>query len=210
MSILDQLTALPVREVKVRAKKDVPATVKIVENPSNELKPKVKLSSSSLELVKSENEYIFLREFEGSLYIVTPSPFSLDGVPNKNYDTRIGKTGRLEITRAVINSWRTNLSDFIGEYNLVLVEEKEIGTTEGVNKIVKTFKLEPVITTENNLEDGNSNQQPESTEEQATENGVSHDADQEHGSESGVGNTLDFTGGSDGSDFVLSEDSIFA
>ena len=115
MSLLDQLMALPPRESK-RATKEVLPWVKIVPS-NNPQKPKVKLSSKTVELISSENSYILFRELEGTLYITTPSPYSADCAPNKTYDTRIGTTG-LEITKAVIETFQTDLSQFHGEYQI--------------------------------------------------------------------------------------------
>lgn len=191
---------LPPRET-VRVKRSVAPWVKIEANLENEQKPKVKLSSTTQELIKSQNEYILFREIEGVLYIVTPSPFSLNGEPVKKYDTRIGKTGRLEITKAVIETWDTDLSKFIGEYLLELVGEQELAGKDGENHLIKTFKLVK--------QDGNSNQPEQSTESQDIENGLPYNEGSEDGSESGVSELVDSVGGSDGSDIVLHEDSIF-
>ena len=128
MSLLDQLMALPPRESK-RATKEVLPWIKIVPS-NNPRKPKVKLSSKTVELIASENNYILFREINDELYIVSPSPFSADCEPNKVYDTRIGTTG-LEITKSVINTWQTDLSEFHGEYMLELVGEQELATKIG-------------------------------------------------------------------------------
>lgn len=199
MSLLDQLMALPPRESK-RATKEVLPWVKIVPS-NNPFKPKVKLSNKTVELISSENNYILFREINDELYIVTPSPFSADREPNKVYDTRIGTTG-LEITKAVIETWQTDLSQFHGEYLLEFVEEEEIGTQSGVNKLIKTFKL--VI-------NGNSNESEQQLSTEDTGNGVSHNESEINGDLPGGGllESVDLTGGSDGEDLVLSEDSIF-
>ncbi len=199
MSLLDQLMALPPRESK-RATKEVLPWVKIVPS-NNPLKPKVKLSSKTVELISSENSYILFREIAGELYIVTPSPFSADCEPNKLYDTRIGTTG-LEITKAVINTWQTDLSQFHGEYMLELVGEQELATKSGENKLIKTFKL--VI-------NGNSNESAEQLHSENTGDGVSHNEGEEHGDFSGGGllESVDLIGRENGEDLVLSEDSIF-
>lgn len=198
MSLLDQLMTLPPRET-VRAKRSVAPWVKIEENLENPQKPKVKLSSTTQELIQSKNEYVLFREIDGVLYIVTPSPFSLDDEPVKKYDTRIGKTGRFEITKAVTETWDTDLSKFIGEYLLESVGEEELAAKDGNNYLIKTFKLVP---------NGNSNQ-PESTENESIENGLPHNEGSEDGSESGVSELVDSIGGENGSDELLHEDSIF-
>lgn len=198
MSLLDQLMALPPRESK-RATKEVLPWVKIVPS-NNPQKPKVKLSSKTVELISSENSYILFRELEGTLYITTPSPYSADCAPNKTYDTRIGTTG-LEITKAVIETFQTDLSQFHGEYLLEFVEEKEVGTQSGVNKLIKTFKLVP---------NGNSNQSAELSTEDVS-NGLSLNEGEVDGSiqDGGLSESVDLVGGSDGEDLVLLEDSVF-
>ena len=189
---------LPPRETG-RAKKDVLPWVKIVPS-NNPRKPKVKLSSKTVELIASENNYILFRELEGTLYITSPSPYSADCEPNKVYDTRIGTTG-LEITKAVIETFRTNLSQFHGEYMLELVGEQELATKSGENKLIKTFKL--VI-------NGNSNESAELST-QDTSDGVSHNENQINGSiqDGGLSESFDLVGGENGEDLVLSEDSVF-
>lgn len=199
MSLLDALMTLPPRET-VRAKKSVAPWVKIEENLENSQKPKVRLSSSTQELIQSKNDYVLFREIEGVLYIVTPSPFSLDGDPVKKYDTRIGKSGRFEITKSVTETWNTDLSKFIGEYLLELVGEQELAAKDGENHLIKTFKLVS--------QNGNSNQ-PESTENESIENGLPYDESPEDGSEHGVSEFVDSVGREDGSDIVLSENSVF-
>lgn len=198
MSLLDQLMALPPRESK-RATKEVLPWVKIVPS-NNPQKPKVKLSSSAVQLIQSENSYILFRELEGTLYITTPSPYSADSAPNKTYDTRIGTTG-LEITKAVIETFQTDLSQFHGEYLLEFVEEKEVGTQSGVNKLIKTFKLVP---------NGNSNQSAELSTEDISD-GLSLNEGEVDGSiqDGGLSESVDLVGGSDGEDLVLLEDSVF-
>lgn len=198
MSLLDQLMALPPRESK-RATKEVLPWVKIVPS-NNPQKPKVKLSSSAVQLIQSENSYILFRELEGTLYITTPSPYSADSAPNKTYDTRIGTTG-LEITKAVIETFQTDLSGFHGEYLLEFVEEKEVGTQSGVNKLIKTFKLVP---------NGNSNQSAELSTEDISD-GLSLNEGEVDGSiqDGGLSESVDLVGGSDGEDLVLLEDSVF-
>lgn len=195
MSLLDSLTTMPTRERAPREKKDVAPWVKI-KATDNPLKPKVKLSQSSKELIQSKNNYVLFRDMNSVLYIVTPSPFSVDTDPKKSTDTRITATNSLEITKAVTGTWGTDLSQYIGEYLLELVGEEELGTLSG-NFIVKTFKLVP-------------NGAAESTNEQnqETQNGLSHNESEVNGSESGVSESIDFIGGSDGSDLVLSEDSV--
>ena len=190
--------ALPPRESK-RATKEVLPWVKIVPS-NNPQKPKVKLSSSAVQLIQSENSYILFRELEGTLYITTPSPYSADSAPNKTYDTRIGTTG-LEITKAVIETFQTDLSQFHGEYLLEFVEEKEVGTQSGVNKLIKTFKLVP---------NGNSNQSAELSTEDVS-NGLSLNEGEVDGSiqDGGLSESVDLVGGSDGEDLVLLEDSVF-
>lgn len=201
--LLDQLTALPTREV-IRAKKEVLPWVKIKPS-SNPQKPQVQLSSTSVELVQSENSYILFRELNGSLYIVTPSPFSIKSEANKHTDTRIGVTNRLEITKACIETWTTDLSQFHGEYLLELQGSEERAANSGENILIKTFKL--VAT------NGNSNQQSAETSEDLTD-GLSHDesednGSEDNGSESGVLDSEFSDGGSDWQDFLLPEDSIF-
>ena len=199
MSLLDQLMALPPRESK-RATKEVLPWIKIVPS-NNPRKPKVKLSSKTVELIASENNYILFREINDELYIVSPSPFSADCEPNKTYDTRIGTTG-LEITKSVINTWRTDLSQFHGEYLLELVGEQELATKSGENKLIKTFKLV--------VNNGNSNQSAELSTQDSSD-GVSHNEGEEHGSiqDGGLSESFDLIGGSNGEDLVLSEDSVF-
>jgi hypothetical protein len=198
MSLLDQLMALPPRESK-RATKEVLPWVKIVPS-NNPRKPKVKLSSKTVELITSENSYILFRELEGTLYITTPSPYSADCEPNKVYDTRIGTTG-LEITKAVIDTFQTDLSGFHGEYLLELVDEQELATKSGENKLIKTFKL--VI-------NGNSNESAELSTQDSSD-GVSHNEGEEHGSvqDGGLSESFDLVGGSNGQDLVLLENSVF-
>ena len=197
MSLLDQLMALPPRESK-RATKEVLPWVKIIPS-NNPLKPKVKLSSKTVELIASENSYILFRELEGTLYITSPSPYSADCAPNKLYDTRIGTTG-LEITKAVIDTFQTDLSQFHGEYMLELVAEGE-RAVNGSNILIKTFKLVP---------NGNSNESAESSTEDSSD-GVSHNEGEEHGSiqDGGLSESFDLVGGSNGEDLVLSENSVF-
>lgn len=197
MSLLDQLMALPPRESK-RASKEVLPWVKIIPS-NNPRKPKVKLSSKSVELISSENSYVLFRELEGTLYITTPSPYSADCAPNKVYDTRIGTTG-LEITKAVIETFQTDLSGFHGEYLLELVAEQELATKSGTNILIKTFKLVP-----NN---GNSNQSAELSTEDIS-NGLSHNEGESDGGQSGISESVDTLRGSDGEDLVLLEDSVF-
>ena len=198
MSLLDQLMALPPRESK-RATKEVLPWVKIVPS-NNPQKPKVKLSSKTVELISSENSYILFRELEGTLYITTPSPYSADSAPNKTYDTRIGTTG-LEITKAVIETFQTDLSQFHGGYLLELVGEQELATKSSTNILIKTFKL--VI-------NGNSNQSAELSTEDVS-NGLSHNEGEVDGSiqDGGLSESVDLVGGSDGEDLVLLEDSVF-
>lgn len=198
MSLLDQLMALPPRESK-RATKEVLPWVKIIPS-NNPRKPKVKLSSKSVELISSENSYVLFRELEGTLYITTPSPYSADCAPNKVYDTRIGTTG-LEITKAVIETFQTDLSRFHGEYLLELVAEGERGTDSGKNILIKTFKL---------VSNGNSNQSAELSTEDVS-NGLSHDEGEVDGSiqDGGLSESFNTSGGSDGEDLVLLEDSVF-
>lgn len=196
MSLLDQLMALPPRESK-RATKEVLPWVKIIPS-NNPSKPKVKLSSSAVQLIQSENSYVLFRELEGTLYITTPSPYSADCAPNKVYDTRIGTTG-LEITKAVIETFQTDLSGFHGEYLLELVGEQELAVQSGVNKLIKTFKLVP---------NGNSNQSAELSTENSS-NGLPHNESEVNGNQSGVSEPVDTIGGSDGEDLVLLEDSVF-
>ncbi len=198
MSLLDQLMALPPRESK-RATKEVLPWVKIVPS-NNPQKPKVKLSSKTVELISSENSYILFRELEGTLYITTPSPYSADSAPNKVYDTRIGTTG-LEITKAVIETFQTDLSQFHGEYLLELVGEQEVATKSSTNKLIKTFKLVP---------NGNSNQSAELSTEDISD-GLSHNESENNGSDSdgGLLESEHSIGGSDGEDELLSENPIF-
>lgn len=198
MSLLDQLMTLPARDAG-RAKKEVLPWVKIVPS-NNPRKPKVKLSSKTVELITSENNYILFREINDELYIVSPSPFSADCEPNKTYDTRIGTTG-LEITKSVINTWQTDLSQFHGEYLLELVGEQELATKTGENKLIKTFKLSP---------NGNSNESAELSTQDSSD-GVSHNEGEEHGSiqDGGVPESFDLVGRENGEDLVLSEDSVF-
>ena len=198
MSLLDQLMALPPRESK-RATKEVLPWVKIIPG-NNPRKPKVKLSSSAVQLIQSENSYILFRELEGTLYITTPSPYSADSTPNKTYDTRIGTTG-LEITKAVIETFQTDLSQFHGEYLLEFVGEQELAMKSGENKLIKTFKL--VI-------NGNSNQSAELSTQDVSD-GLSHDEGQDNGSiqDGGLSESVDLDRGSDGEDLVLLEDSVF-
>jgi len=200
MSLLDQLMALPPRESK-RATKEVLPWVKIVPS-NNPQKPKVKLSSSTVQLIQSENSYILFRELEGTLYITTPSPYSADSAPNKVYDTRIGTTG-LEITKAVIETFQTDLSQFHGEYLLELVGEQELATQSGTNILIKTFKLV--------VNNGNSNQSAEQLHSENISDGLSHNEGEEHGSDTdgGLLEPEHSIGGSDGEDLVLLEDSVF-
>lgn len=197
MSLLDQLMALPPRESK-RATKEVLPWVKIVPS-NNPRKPKVKLSSKTVELIASENSYILFRELEGTLYITTPSPYSADCEPNKVYDTRIGTTG-LEITKAVIDTFQTDLSQFHGEYMLELVGEQELATKSEENKLIKTFKLV--------VNNGNSNESTTVPTETVTD-GLPHNESEINGDQSGVSEPVDSLGGSNGEDLVLSEDSVF-
>lgn len=197
MSLLDQLMALPARDAG-RAKKEVLPWVKIVPS-NNPRKPKVKLSSKTVELITSENNYILFREINDELYIVSPSPFSADCEPNKTYDTRIGTTG-LEITKAVINTFQTDLSKFHGEYLLELVGEQELATKSGANKLIKTFKLV--------VNNGNSNQSAELSTQDSSD-GVSHNESEVDGDQSGVSESFNLVGGENGEDLVLSEDSVF-
>ena len=199
MSLLDQLMALPPRESK-RASKEVLPWVKIVPS-NNPQKPKVKLSSSAVQLIQSENSYIFFRELEGTLYITTPSPYSADCAPNKVYDTRIGTTG-LEITKAVIETFQTDLSQFHGEYLLELVGEQELATKSSTNILIKTFKLV--------VNNGNSNQSAELSTEDISD-GLSHNEGEVDGSiqDGGLSEPINLVGGSDGEDLVLLEDSVF-
>ncbi len=198
MSLLDQLMALPPRESK-RATKEVLPWVKIVPS-NNPQKPKVKLSSKTVELISSENGYILFRELKGTLYITTPSPYSADCAPNKVYDTRIGTTG-LEITKAVIETFQTDLSQFHGEYLLELVGEQEVAMKSGENKLIKTFKL--VI-------NGNSNQSAELSTENISD-GLPHNEGEINGSDTdgGLLESEHSIGGSDGENLVLLEDSVF-
>ena len=199
MSLLDQLMALPPRESK-RATKEVLPWVKIIPG-NNPRKPKVKLSSKTVELISSENSYILFRELEGTLYITTPSPYSADSAPNKVYDTRIGTTG-LEITKAVIETFQTDLSQFHGEYLLELVGEQELATKSSTNILIKTFKLV--------VNNGNSNQSAELSTHDVSD-GLPHNEGEEHGSDSdgGLLESEHSIGGSDGEDLVLLEDSVF-
>lgn len=199
MSLLDQLMALPPRESK-RASKEVLPWVKIIPG-SNPRKPKVKLSSKTVELISSENSYILFRELEGTLYITTPSPYSADCAPNKVYDTRIGTTG-LEITKAVIGTFQTDLSQFHGEYLLELVGEQELATKSSTNILIKTFKLV--------VNNGNSNQSAELSTQDVSD-GLPHNASEEHGSDTdgGLLEPEHSIGGSDGEDELLSENPIF-
>lgn len=199
MALLDQLMVLPDRQV-TRTKREVSPWVKITPS-NNPQKPQVKLSSKSVELVQSENDYILFRECEGELYIVTPSPFSAGTDPNKVYDTRIGATNRLEITKACIETWNTDLSKFHGEYLLELQGEQEIAAKNDTNILIKTFKLVP---------NGNSNESAE-LQTETIEDGLSHDEGEVDGGEYGlsVSDVISVDGGSDGSDLVLSEDSVF-
>ena len=200
MALLDQLMTLPDRQV-VRVKKAVLPWVKITPT-QNVLKPKVQLSTSAVELIASENSYIQFRELNGSLYITTPSPWSAGSDPNKTYDTRIGATNRLEITKAVINTWATDLSKYHGEYLLELVGESEVATNSGTNVLFKTFKL---VST-----NGNSNQsESEQLQTEDITDGLSHDESEADGSEYGLSDSISTDGGSDGDDLVLSEDSVF-
>jgi hypothetical protein len=192
---LDQLMALPPRESK-RATKTVLPWVKIKES-TNPFKPKVQLSSKSIELIASPNEYILFRENNGELYIVSPSPFSLDGEPNKQYDTRIGVTGRLEITKACIETWQTDLRDFHGEYLIEFVGEAEVGTKEGTNTLIKTFKL---------VANGNSEQSAEQLSSENPSDGVSHNESESNGDQSGLSGIEHPAGGDHGQNELLSED----
>ena len=198
MSLLDQLMALPPRESK-KASREVLPWVKIIPS-NNPQKPKVKLSSSAVQLIQSENSYILFRVLDGTLYITTPSPYSADCAPNKTYDTRIGTTG-LEITKAVIETFQTDLSGFHGEYLLELVGEQELGTESGTNILIKTFKL---------VNNGNSNQSAELSTQDISD-GLSLNEGQEHGSiqDGGLSESIDLDRGSDGEDLVLLEDSVF-
>ena len=199
MALLDQLMALPPRESK-RATKEVLPWVKIVPS-NNPRKPKVKLSSTTVELISSENSYILFRELEGTLYITTPSPYSADCDPNKTYDTRIGTTG-LEITKAVIETFQTDLSQFHGEYLLELVGEQEVAMKSRENKLIKTFKLV--------VNNGNSNQSAELSTQDVSD-GLPHNEGEVNGSDTdgGLLESEHSIGGSDGEDLVLLEDSVF-
>jgi len=117
------------------------------------------------------------------------------------YDTRIGTTG-LEITKAVIETFQTDLSQFHGEYLLELVGEQEVAMKSGENKLIKTFKLVP---------NGNSNQSAEQLHSENISDGLPHNASEEHGSDSdgGLLEPKYSIGGSDGEDLVLLEDSVF-
>ena len=200
MSLLDQLMALPPRESK-RATKEVLPWVKIIPS-NNPQKPKVKLSSKTVELISSENSYILFRELDGTLYITTPSPYSADCAPNKVYDTRIGTTG-LEITKAVIETFQTDLSGFHGEYLLELVGEQELATKSDTNILIKTFKLV--------VNNGNSNQSAEQLHSENSSDGLSHNEGEVDGSiqDGGLSEPINLVGGSDGEDLVLLEDSVF-
>lgn len=199
MSLLDRLMTLPPRESK-RATKEVLPWVKIVPS-NNPRKPKVKLSSKTVELISSENSYILFRELEGTLYITTPSPYSADCDPNKVYDTRIGTTG-LEITKAVIERFQTDLSQFHGEYLLELVGEQELATKSSTNILIKTFKLVP---------NGNSNQSAEQLSTEDISDGLPHNEGEVNGSDTdgGLLESEHSIGGSDGEDELLSENPIF-
>lgn len=197
MSLLDQLSALPERTVRART---VPAWVKIVPS-QNPLKPKVKLSSTSVELIKSHNDYILFREAEGSLYIVTPSTFSTTGDPNKSTDTRITTTNTLEITKAVIETFGVDLGKYLGEYTLELQGEQEIKNTAEEVVTIKIFKL---------VSNGNSNES--STEQLQGENSsdrVSHNESEVDRSESELPDDQPIDGGIDGSNELLSENQLF-
>jgi len=199
MSLLDQLMALPPRESK-RATKEVLPWVKIIPG-NNPRKPKVKLSSKTVELISSENSYVLFRELEGTLYITTPSPYSADCAPNKVYDTRIGTTG-LEITKAVIETFQTDLSQFHGEYLLELVGEQEVATKSSTNVLIKTFKLIP---------NGNSNQSAEQLHSENISDGLPHNEGEVNGSDTdgGLLESEHSIGRSDGQDELLSENPIF-
>ena len=200
MSLLDQLMALPPRESK-RATKEVLPWVKIIPG-NNPRKPKVKLSSKTVELISSENSYILLRELEGTLYITTPSPYSADCAPNKTYDTRIGTTG-LEITKAVIETFQTDLSQFHGEYLLELVGEQELATKSGTNILIKTFKLV--------VNNGNSNQSAEQLHSENISDGIPHNEGEIDGSDTdgGLLEPVNTSGGDNGENELLSENPIF-
>ena len=199
MSLLDQLMALPPRESK-RATKEVLPWVKIIPS-NNPRKPKVKLSSKTVELISSENNYILFRELDGTLYITTPSPYSADCAPNKMYDTRIGTTG-LEITKAVIETFQTDLSQFHGEYLLELVGEQEVATKSSTNILIKTFKLV--------VNNGNSNQSAELHTENSSD-GLPHNESEVDGSDTdgGLLEPEHFIGGDKWEDELLSQDSVF-
>ena len=200
MSLLDQLMALPPRESK-RATKEVLPWVKIVPS-NNPQKPKVKLSSKTVELISSENGYILFRELKGTLYITTPSPYSADCAPNKVYDTRIGTTG-LEITKAVIETFQTDLSGFHGEYLLELAGEQEVATKSSTNILIKTFKLV--------VNNGNSNQSAEQLHSENPSDGLPHNEGEVNGSDTdgGLLEPEHSIGRSDREDLVLLEDSVF-
>ena len=198
MSLLDQLSALPER-VTVRAR-TVPAWVKIVPS-NNPLKPKVKLSSTSVELIKSHNDYVLFRESEGSLYIVTPSTFSTTGDPNKSTDTRVTATNTLEITKAVIETWGVDLGKYHGEYTLELQGEEEIKNMAEEVVTIKIFKLVP---------NGNSNESSNTElQGETTFDGVSLDESEVDRGESTVSDDQLSDGGDDGSDELLSENQLF-
>jgi len=77
--------------------------------------------------------------------------------------------------------------------------EQEIAAKNDTNILIKTFKLVP---------NGNSNESAE-LQTETIEDGLPHDEGEVNGGEYGLFDTIRVDGGSDGSDLVLSEDSVF-
>ena len=160
-------------------------------------KPKFRLSSSSIELVKNETDHVFLFESNSELYIASPGYWGTstetEYFPEKKMESRIITHG-IEMTRAVLN--RVPVESYSGEWLLEFQGEVEVAHQKlEKNVIIKAFKLikDHAITT------GETDAQ--------TDDGSNNDETSEPGIESGVFNSdIDIT---ESGDAGLSENEVF-
>jgi hypothetical protein len=166
--ILEQATF---EALKRPEKRTVNRTVKpwVKIEPVEGKKPKFRLSSSSIELVKNETDHVFLFESNSELYIASPGYWGTstetEYFPEKKMESRIITHG-IEMTRAVLD--RVPVKSYAGEWLLEFQGEVELAHQKLEKNItIKAFKLiKDAITTgetTTSVNDGIDNNETSST-----------------------------------------------
>ena len=106
-------------------------------------KPKFKLSSSAIELVKNETNHVFLFESNSELYIASPGYWGTsteaEYFPEKKMESRIITHG-IEMTKAILD--RVPVESYAGEWLLEFQGEVEVAHQKlEKNVLIKAFKL---------------------------------------------------------------------